>query len=741
MKIDRRNFLSLGIGATAGLTLSPLPWKLMDDSSIWTQNWPWTPVPEDGEVNHVSSACTLCPGGCGISVRKVGNRAVKIEGLKGHPVNDGGVCVLGLSGLQLLYGPRRVKTPLRRSGQRGEGKWEEISWDEAVAELAKKLGALRSKGKSHTLACISGSAKGSMPALWKRFLKGYGSPNFMSAVSIRDSYELTMELMNGVRAFPRFDLANTDLVLSFGSGLLDGWISPVRMFKANSSWKNENVKVIQIEPRLSNTAAKADKWIPVNPGTEAALAFGMANVIISESLYNKKFVENNSYGFEEFKQFVFDKYDLENVSKITGIKKSDIIFLAKVFAGASKPIALCGRGQGGVSGSISEFMAVHALNGIVGSINKKGGIWAVPESEYIQWPEPKLDKTARIGIQKERIDGAGSDKFRFAKSLADRLPEVINSAKETVVNALFIAGTNPLYAMPDTNSVKKAFDRIPYVVSFSPYMDETTQNADLVLPNHTYLERYEDLPVTAGLQQTLICLAKPVVEPLFKTRHTGDLIIELAGRLGGTIAEAFPWESYETCLKETLGEKWDTLVAEGYVAEADDSPPGWSYSFKTPSGKFEFASSDAGSLYGLKPIKVEGDDRTYPLVLIPYDSMRLANGSIGAPPFVIKTVSDTVLKGNDGFVEVNPETALAVGLRDGKYAVLSTPKGKAQVRVHFFDGIMPGVIAMPRGLGHTGSDMYLAEKGININELIGTIKDPVSGFNAAWGIRANLAKA
>jgi anaerobic selenocysteine-containing dehydrogenase len=157
MKIDRRCFLSFVIGGAAGTTLSPLPWKLMDDSSIWTQMWPWTPVPEDGEISYVDSACSLCSGGCGITVRKIEERAVKIEGMKDHPVNDGGICPLGLSGLQLLYGPRRVKHPLKRVGDRGSGKWAKISWDSAIAEIVKILGKLRSNNQSHTVGLISGT--------------------------------------------------------------------------------------------------------------------------------------------------------------------------------------------------------------------------------------------------------------------------------------------------------------------------------------------------------------------------------------------------------------------------------------------------------------------------------------------------------------------------------------------------------------------------------------------------------
>jgi anaerobic selenocysteine-containing dehydrogenase len=741
MKIGRRSFLSFLLGGAAGTALSPLPWKLMDDSAIWTQMWPWTPVPEDGEASYVNSSCTLCPGGCGITVRKINDRAVKIEGMKGHPVNNGGLCILGLSGLQLLYGPTRVKTPLKRVGKRGQGRWEKISWKDAVSEVAETLGDLREKGQSQTVGLISGSDRGTVPRLFERFLTVYGSPNFIRTPSIIDSYELTLHLMQGVQALPGFDFENANFILSFGSGIVDGWGSPVRMFKANSIWRFTGAKVIQIEPRLSNTAAKSDKWIPINPGTEAALALGIAHVIISESLYDYNFIYNYSSGFDDWKRFVLDNYGPDSVATVTGIDDRTIIALARSFARASKPLAIFGRGQGITPGSLDECVAVHALNALVGNVNKHGGICAVTEPDYINWPEVEMDAKASAGMQKDRLDDAGSKKYPFSRYLLNRLPEAISSEKKYPLNTLFVAGDNPLYTMSDSKVVKKAFDKIPFVISFSSYMDETAQNADLILPNHVYLERYEDIPTPAGMPRPVIGLSRPVVKPQFNTKHTGDVIIRLAKALGGTVADAFAWDSYDACLKETLGYKWRVMVEKGF----------WSYpgfvakpreeSFDTVSGKFEFVRKETGSLKPFKPVKIEGDKTDYPLILMPYDSLRLANGVIGDPPFVIKSVDDTVLKGTDVFIEINPKTAGEQGLREGQPVMLSTPVGKAKVKVHLFDGIMPGIVALPRGLGHTAYDEYLAGKGINFNELIGPVDDPVSGLDAAWGIRVKLAKA
>lgn len=740
MKMDRRSFLSFLIGGAAGTTLSPLPWKLTDDLAIWSQNWPWTPVPESGEVTFVETTCMLCPGGCGVTVRKVGDHAVKIEGTPGHPVNDGGICILGLSGLQLLYGPTRVPSPLRRTGGRGENRWEKISWEDAIVLVVEKLTALRDERLPHTLACISGTDGGTVGRLMERFLTAYGSPNFIRTPSMRDSYEMTLHLMQGVQASAGFDVENADFILSFGSGILEGWGSPVRMFRAHSAWKEKGSKVVQIEPRLSNTAAKSDKWLPVNPGTEGILALGLAHVILKESLHRREFIGFYASGLDRWKNEVLSKWTPEQVEAVTGIDKSTTVALARSFSGANHPLAICGRGKGTTPGSIGEFMAVHGLNALVGNINRKGGIWAVPGPDYIQWPEVEMDATAAAGMQQPRIDGAGTQKYIFARHLLHRVPEMVTAADPSRVQALFVLEANPYYTLSDPALLKKALDKIPFIVSFSSFMDETAQNADLILPNHMYLERYEDVPCAEGFNKPYIGWAKPVVHPQFHTMHTGDVILRLAKALGDPVQKAFPWEDYEGCLDDTLGDALETLRETGYRVEADFAPGSGYPAFETASGRFEFISEesrDAGMQVMVQP---QGEAPAFPLILIPFDSQRLANGYIGDPPFVIKTVPDTVLKGDTLFVEVHPETAKTMGLSEGKSALLATPKGEARVRVHLFEGIMPGLVGIPTGLGHHAYDGYLAGKGVNASALMGPVEDGASGLNAAWGIRAKLSR-
>lgn len=724
MKIDRRSFLALGLGAAAGTALTPLPWKLTDDISIWTQNWRWLPVPEDGDVTYETSACTLCPGGCGISVRKVKDRIVKIEGLSGHPVNNGGICALGISGTQLLYGGNRFTSPMRRSGERGKNSWTKISWDEAIAEVKAQITALVDAGKQESIACITGSDRGTVPMLFKRLLAALGSPNAMSAPSMADSYTAVIRHTQGQSGAvdAGFDVENAGFILSFGSGIVEGWGSPLRMIRAANTLKADKTPMVQVEQRLSNTAAFSQNLVAVKPGTEADLALGLAAVIVSENLHNAS-VTGSSTGFAEFAAMVKKEYAVDAVSARTGLTSKAIAELARKFADpANRSLAVCGRGKGTTPGSMREFLAVHALNALAGRVNAKGGVYAVPSPDYIAWAKDKVMTTG-----KTRIDDAGTGAFRLADSLLNRLPGKILEKGDSPVGLLLISEANPAYTLSGTKQVKDAFKKIPYIVSFSSFMDETTAMADLILPNHSYLERYEDAPVRSGLVKPLINLTRPVASPQYDTRHVGDTVIGIAKALEGDVAGAFPWESYEDCLAQTLGDKWEPMKEKGFWTDDSFVPPG--------GGSFAFpAEIPDGPVF-------TGDEKAMALFLLPKESMRLWGGPVADPPFALKTVPDTELKGRDTVVEVNPKTGASLGLADGRDAVLTTAAGSATVKVAFFEGIMEGVVAIPRGLGHTDTEKYLTDKGVNLGGLIPTVEDPVSGLDGAVGARASLKRA
>ncbi|MBU2452147.1 MAG: molybdopterin-dependent oxidoreductase, partial [Proteobacteria bacterium] len=699
----------LGLGAVAGIAVSPVGLKLTDDSSIWTQNWPWTPVPVDGEVTYESSVCSLCPGSCGISVRKIDNRPVKIEGLAEYPVNDGGACLHGIAGLQYLYDPARVKTPLKKNGD----KFEPISWEDAISIVSGKLADIRNSGSPEKLACIADKEQGSVSALFQRLLKTFGSPNFYTMPSLDAYLELTAAALHGEGQTIAFDLENSDFVLSFGAGIIEGWGSPVNCFKANASRKDRQAKLYQIEPRLSNTAANADKWIPIKPGTEADLALGLCAVILKNNLFNTMATSNFKGGVNKLAAMLQKEYAPSKVAEITGVKASDIEKIAALFAKAQMPVAVFGKGRGDGAQSLKELAAVHTLNCLVGNINKKGGVFVQPKNQYLKFPDESMDSVADQGIAKAKTG-------RYVNQLF----EEVNASAKPVVEALFVYNANPCYSLHDRNSVQQAFGKIPFVVSFSSFLDETAKEADIILPSHTFIERLEDVPSGAGLAMTVVGLTKPVAKPVFDTKNPGDSILLIAKALEGSIAESFEWETYDECLESVTSDLWDSLSESGYAVITEGIPEG------SVTVNVSFIADNPAT------VQAQGD---YELTLMAIDNMRLVTGATAVSPFAIKTVSDTVLSGTDSVVDINPLTAK--GLKDKSFVTLTTPMGSARVMVNLNEGIMPGVIGMVEGLGHTFDNKYVSNKGVNVNDLIGPVIESGSGLDAAFGIKAKISKA
>jgi len=819
MEFSRRNFIKFAVGGLGGTLLSPLPWKLMDDIAIWTQNWSWVPVPARGKFSATKSVCTLCPGACGIEVRKVGGRAVKIEGRDDYPVNRGGMCPLGMAGLQILYNEGiRWKKPMKRVGPRGARRWKEISWDEAVGELAARIKGLREAGNPEKLAAIDGNqARSTMALLVRRLLDAVGSPNYMVMPREEDTHAMATFLMQGGKGPVAFDLENSDFIVSFGCGLFDGWGAPGRMLRAWGEWARNKHKtyIIQIDPRASNTASKADEWLAPFPGTEAALALGFAHVIIKEKLYHRGFIQNHAFGFTDwldadgtkhngFSKIILEKYPPQIVERITGIGRGVITEVARKFASAKAPIALAGRGKGRLPGSLYESMAVHALNALAGRVNKKGGVLLSDDLPLAPWSDVECDPVAMAGLTKERVDRAGSSRYPFAGSLIHKFTEAINSASDLPVDTLLLFSANPLHTIPDGQGFIDAMAKIPFIVSFSPFMDETSMMANLILPDHTHLEKMVDIVWPRGIQYPLYALSQPVVQPLYGTKHSGDVIISLAKGIGGSVAGAFQWAHFEEALKErvrglydsgegqitydgsepvwkglatkgsvsspysSFKEMWEDVKEHGCWYVPSHSFGNWSDAFQTPSRKFEFFSTrielalkayskgkslgdaivqlgigskgDEVSMPHYEEIRSGADDKEYPLVLYPVELINLASGWIGNPPFLNKTLFDHQLRGDDLFVEVNPKTASRYGLREGSKAMVRSPKGEVRVRVHLFDGAMPDVIFIPVGLGHTAYDKYLKGKGVNPHEIIDQVEDPLSGQPVWWNTRVRVIK-
>jgi len=794
MKLDRRGFIKLAVGAAAGFHLTPLPWKLMDDIAIWTQNWPWVPrLPRYPEVAYARTICDLCDGGCGIKVRLVNqNQSVKVEGEPSAPVNRGKVCLMGAAGPQYQYSLARFHGPVRRIGARGSGAFVRISWEEAFKEVVTRLAELRREGQAHNVVLISGRRHSLVGALSERFLKAYGSPNLVKMPSVEDGRRLADLAQFGRKDCTGYDLEHSKFILSFGCGLIEGWGAPVRSIQAYSGWRAGGAaKFVQVDTRASLTASKADEWVAVAPGTEAALALGLAHVIIKEGLHDRAFIDQQTFGFEAFEALVGQYYSPAKVSAVTGAPEAVIVKLAREFARTKPAVAIAGKGKGDLPTPAYEIMAVHALNALVGNINQEGGLIIRKELPLAPWPEPVLDATAQAGTAAPRLDLAGGDKYPLAESLLSNLVESIDRGRLYPVKALIIDRANPAFFGPDPGAFRAALAQIPFVVSLSSFADDTSIHADLVLPETANFEGPVDVINPPTLPYPLFGLADPALpRPTFETKPAGDIYITLAKALGDGVKEALPFKNYNEAVRKAAAGLFQS--GRGRVAQNEGEAPGrvfggqaqpqlfgsekdffkalaagqfWydpdftfgdlAEAFQTPSGRFEFLSQTLKEALGRAGLagsrgeaclpRYEASVPTelsheYPLLMVPVEFFKLVNESEGGAPYLTKLLEDDLLKGKDLFVQINPRTAIDLGLAEGDRARLKTRKGGLAVRVHLFEGARPGVVYAPIGLGHLGYDLYWRGKGVNPMEIVETTTDPLSGQALWWGTRANLTK-
>ncbi len=769
MKLDRRGFLKFMVGGAIGTLATPIPWEMIDESAKFTDLW--APEPAKGPSSFVHSICRLCPGGCGITLRLVEDksgrdewrgwhhkefierrrlpgvplRAVKIQGNPDHPVNQGGICPLGAAGLQVLYGANRIKTPLKRTNPKGADKaaWEKISWDEALEEIGGKLRKIREAREPQTVACILDSRKGIVSELTERFFRAYGSPNVMTMPSQGDVEAIGLSLMQGAHGHLGYDLQNSKYVLSFGAALLDGWGAPVHNMQVFARWQQMGGHtLVQVEPNCSITASKADKWIAVKPGTEAALAMGMANVIVNEGLYDHAFV-SRCQGFERFKA-ALEEYDLGKVSKITGISENVIAGTARQFAVTRPSVAIYGRGQGAMSGNLAEFMSIYSLNALVGNIGQKGGVVMQSEVPFKAWPELATDSVAQKGLASPRVDGSDSP----GKSMLHNLPAAL---KNGAINVLFVQEANPCYALPRAHRFTEAVAKVPFVVSLSSYMNETAENADIILPLASYLERLEDVPSPARTPYSAMGLTRPVLANVPEARHPGDIYLNLARSIGGSVGRSSPWENFEALLKDKVegifasrrGRIGDQEVAAlGSVDELWEVLNAGKCWYEDPvfaAVAFDFSPQER--VPGFEPASWLEAAKEYPMILVAYEDMNIVNRrAVDTLPYMTKNIGDTVLQKKDLLVRVNPETAGKLWMVEGDAATVQCPTGRLSVRVHLDEGMMPNVIAIPLGLGHSSDDPFLTGKGVNAYEVLEPVADPATGLASWWGARAKLTK-
>jgi len=656
--IDRRRFLTV-LGASGGGALA-----LSGCSTDRVEKLiPYLVQAEDqipGIATWYASTCTECSTGCGLHVRTREGRAVKLEGNPEHPVNQGKLCSRGQAGLQGLYNPGRLKGPMARAAN---GEFQSITWDDAIARLAEKLGAAGNR-----VAVISGAGRGTFTDLLGDWVRSLGGQMVRYEAFASEPVRAANRQVFGIDQLAAHDFARAKYIVSFGADFLDtgrGSIEHARGFaRAHGFSERDVARFVYLAPRMNLTGLNADQWHAIRPGSEAALALAMANILLTQS------------GAGSALRGTLAAFTPEMAASETGLSAATIQQLARSFGAARPSLAIAGDIGSQHAGATEVCAAVNILNYVAGN----------------------LGQTVLFGSDLDSGEGYGA------------LQPVLAALDGGQVAVAMVHDANPAYTLPKSSGFAARFQKAAFKVSTSMYLDETAALCDLLLPEHHALERWDDLRPRTGVYS----LMQPVMEPVFNTLAAGDLLLQTAKKMGGPLARlAAP--SY----KDHLQARWQALAAER--GERDFNAfwhgalqRGGVFSEAPASPRVQLASGAAQVTY-TKPA-FEGDGE---FVFATYAHPLLYDGRGANKPWLLEN-GDPVTKITwHSWVELHPDTARKLDVRDGEILRLTTPHGAIEAPVFVYHGIRPDVVAMPLGFGHTEYGAYARGRGANALDLIG----------------------
>ncbi len=674
---------------------------------------PYVQPPEEvvpGLDTWYASTCRQCPAGCGIIVRVINGRAKKIEGNPLHPLNQGKLCARGQAGLQVLYNPDRLRNAVLQTGGRGSRKFEPLYWSEAIDILVKKLETVSNPNR---IAFLAGLMPSHLYVLSTRLMSSLGAQSpviydLNSALEGRSSAVQLSETIFGVPELPIYDLANAEVIFSFGANFLETWMSPVSQSFAYGAMRQGQFGgrgfLVQFEPRLSATAASADEWIPLKPGVEGYVALALGRIILEERLGDP--------GSQRVNAVLYQNINVQEMADASQIPVEDLQRLARIFADADQAIAVPGGGLAGQSNGQMSMLAIQALNLLVAQFGKVGGVFLSqpgPTATFRQTPK--------------------ADSFAYVSDLVERM----NSGD---IDLLLIYGTNPVFELPTSMGFEEAIARVPFVISFSPFVDETSLRSDLIMPDHTYLESWGFEVPAPGAGKPTVSGQQPVVRPLYDTHSTGDVFLAVASRLGGESAKALPWMDEVAFLQELAVELHGSSLG-AYDAKTQNSfwalwrqYGGW-WTEKEIPREPDLTAIVQEPLTISEPT-FDGEEDSYPFHLHPYPSIALSDGRGANLPWLQGTPDPMTTASWGTWVELNPETANSLGVSDDDIVRVISPHGELEAPVVIYPGIRPDVVAIPVGQGHSQFGRFAQTRGSNPIALVSAITDPDSG-TLAWG--------
>ena len=682
--MDRRHFIKLTAitGTTAALTACGNP-----------ENQIIRFIPEEdlipGMATWKPSICPLCHAGCGVIARVMeGDAEVfrhgqpgvirmglakKLEGNPEDAISQGKLCSRGQAAIQVTYHPDRLANPRKRTGERGSGQFVDISWDEAIKELVGQLDALAAAHDQASLALLTKPRRGRRLDLLAQWLQRFGAKAPVTFELFSDDVlRRANQISFGVAQLPTLDFDHARYVVSFGSDFLGTWNSAVAQSAAygrmRQSGPGGRAKLVHADARLSQTAANADEFVAIKPGTEGVLALGLAHVIIANSLRPAAGAGRAGAAIDGWAGGLA-AFTPAEVEKKTGVAAATVERLAREFAATAPAVALVSGAPLAHSNGLFHALAVNALNALVGSVNVPGGVSFIPQ------PGPAVNTR---GL-KDILEGAA--------------PKV-----------LLLDDVNPVFASPAASKVADGLKRIPFIASFGSFVDETSAMADLILPDHSFLEQWVEAVPESGSAKAVAITAGPVMRPLYDTRPTIDVLLEVTRKLAKPVEPALP-NTFEEYLGAAASQppairlKPDATSVATSAATSAAWRPALAGPSSTPAAYAE-------------PV-FDGDAAQYPYHFLPYASQTLFDGSTAHLPW-LQEIPDPLSSAMwCSWVEINEQKASALGIAQGDLIEVTSTQGSVRAHAFLNPGIAPDAVAMPVGQGHTNFTRYATGVGAN----------------------------
>jgi anaerobic selenocysteine-containing dehydrogenase len=701
MSIDRRSFIKLTAVSGGAAAIAACGTSNPENQLIrFIPDEDLTP----GIAELKNGVCPVCRAGCGTTVRVMQgdaevvrngqagvvtmSLAKKLEGNASHPISQGRLCPRGQASIQITYHPDRLRQPLKRRGSRGAGDYQPVSWDAAIAELVSHLDTI-SPG---SLAALTRPGSSSRNDLFALFVEKFGGQAPIAYELFSDDVLRRANAISfGHEQVPTFDFANSKAVISFGADFLGTWASPVSQMAGYASMRGGRPGIrgslIQVEPRMSLTGASADEWVAIRPGTEGILALGLANALGAQNV---------------------SEYTPAMVEQQTGVRAARVSRLAQMLKDLGPAVAVVAGAPLAQMNGLFTATAVNTLNSTLGAVNAPGGLSFMPQAEGKTSPSRSLQTFA-----------------------ADVL------GGKTPVQALLIDGANPVYSTPPGWKVKDALAKIPFIVSFGSFVDDTSVMADLILPDHSFLESWTDARPESGATKAIVTVAGPAMKPLHDTRATEDVLLDVAKKLKKPLA-GMP-ESFSAMLHAAVGgdDAWSTATKQGWVEVKEQGKGLRAEGSQRAQGKGLSAGSPQPA--ALSPV-FDGDAAQYPFHFLPFASQAFLDGSTAHLPWLQEMPDPLSTAMWSTWAEVNPQTAERLGIGDGDMIEITSAHGTIHAPAVFTPGVAPDVIAMPTGQGHETFTRYASGRGSNPAKVLAPAVEMTTGVVAWAATRVKIAK-